>query len=95
MDRAFVRVAACAAAVAGGGLVAAAAAAELKPQTLAAFERYVRVTEARIDAEVEDERRFLFLDTLPDEARRQRMADLAGGRLVIERLRTREGPQTG
>lgn len=66
-------------------------AAELKPATVAAFERYVRVTEARIDAEVQDEGRFLFIDTLPEADRRARAADLAAGKLVIERLRSKDG----
>lgn len=77
------------------GVVLAAGAvlagAELKPATVAAFERYVRATEARIDAEVQDEQRFLYTDTLPDPERRQHVANLAAGKLVIERLRSREG----
>jgi hypothetical protein len=70
--------------------VVALSAAELKPATTAAFERYARATEARIDAELGDERRFLFIDTKPDEERRRQAADLAAGKLVIERLRSRE-----
>ncbi len=66
------------------------AAAELKPETVAAFDRYIRVTEARIDAELQDERRFLYLDTLPVEARSGPMAKVAAGGLLIERLQTRE-----
>jgi hypothetical protein len=77
---------ACLALAAGAGLVAA----ELKPQTVAAFERYVRVTEARIDSELRDDRRFLYIDTLPEAQRREQAADLAAGRLVIERLRSRQ-----
>jgi len=77
--------------VLSGGLVAGLTAAELKPKTVEAFERYVRATEARIDAEVQDERRFLFIDTLPGDVRRARVAELTAGKLVIERLRTEEG----
>ena len=66
-----------------------ASTAELKPATVAAFERYVRATEARIAADVADERRFLYVDTLGETAR-ARLAELAAGRLVIERLRTLE-----
>ena len=66
-----------------------ASTAELKPATVAAFERYVRATEARIAGEVADERRFLYVDTL-GETTRARLAELAAGRLVIERLRTLE-----
>jgi hypothetical protein len=66
--------------------------AELKPATVAAFERYIRATEARITGEVRDERRFL---SLGDAAAtdRSRLGDLASGRLVIERLETRENGQ--
>lgn len=67
-----------------------ATAAELKPETVKAFERYVRVTESRIDAEVRDERRFLFIDTLADAERQARLHDLRAGRMVIERLETQE-----
>ena len=34
-------------------------AAELKPQTIEAFDRYVRVTEARMKTELDGEARFL------------------------------------
>ena len=47
-------------------------AAELKPGTTAAFERYVRATEARIDQEVRDEQRFLYIDVLAEPAGRTR-----------------------
>jgi hypothetical protein len=66
-------------------------AAELTPAAIAAFNRYVLATEARITAEVGDEQRFLYIDTLADPARRAHAAELFAGRLVIERLRTAEG----
>jgi hypothetical protein len=71
-------------------LAARAPAAELKPATVAAFERYVRATEARIASEVRTEQRFLHVDGLADGERRTRLAELAAGGLVIERLRTEE-----
>lgn len=77
--------------VVSSGVIAGLTAAELKPKTVEAFERYVRATEARIDAEVQDEGRFLFIDTLAETDRLARAAELAAGKLVIERLRTREG----
>ena len=40
-----------------------AAAADLQPRTIAAFDRYVRLTETRMDTD----RIFLWVDTLPDE----------------------------
>jgi len=71
-------------------LVAGTPAAELKPATVAAFERYVRATEARISSELHDEQRFLYVDGLADGTRRARLAELAKGGLVIERLSTQE-----
>jgi hypothetical protein len=55
------------------------AAAELKPQTVAAFDRYVRLTEARMDGELRDARR------------RALDARLRRGELIIEKLNTLDG----
>jgi hypothetical protein len=68
---------------------AALKAAELQARTIVAFDRYVRVTEARINGEMEDPSSFLFLDSLPEKARRTPLAELQKGRLIIERLRTK------
>ena len=89
MSRARARTIA-AAIVAGLTAAVALSAAELKPATTAAFERYVRATEARIDTELGDERRFLYIDARPDAERRRQAADLAAGKLIIERMRSRE-----
>ena len=66
-----------------------ASSAELKPATVAAFDRYIRATEARIAGELQDEHRFLSTGD-PGEEARARLAELAAGRLVIERLDTLE-----
>lgn len=71
---------------------AGALTAELKPATVAAFERYIRVTEARIANEVQDERRFLSVGG-SGTAGATRLAELKAGKLVIERLETRENGQ--
>jgi hypothetical protein len=68
-----------------------ALAAELKQETVAAFDRYVGLVEARIAAELADENRFLVLDTSDERTRQARLADLRAGRLVIERLEARDG----
>jgi len=89
MTRSVVRAYAIAVAM----VVAAApflAAAELKSATVAAFDRYVRATEARMSPELQDESRFLHVDGLPEAERRHHGAELAAGRLVIERLQSRE-----
>ncbi len=66
----------------------ALAAAELRPATLQAFERYVRLTEARIDSERGD--RFLWLDRQPRNRRAELTAQLARGEVVVEPLETRD-----
>ena len=66
-------------------------AAELKVQTAAAFNRYVQLTERRIDDEVARGTPFLWLDRLPDGPRRKAYADLLKGGLLIERGETRDG----
>lgn len=63
-------------------------AADLQPHTLAAFTRYVELTEQRIEADVADPSRFLWIDTLTGADRRRALETLRGGRVVIERLRT-------
>jgi hypothetical protein len=62
-------------------------ASELQPRTVAAFDHYVRVTEARMDAGAP----FLWVETLPDAERRARLQAMRRGELAIERLETREG----
>jgi hypothetical protein len=64
-----------------------AAAADLKPRTIAAFDRYVAVTEAQAAAV----RQFLAVDALADAERRAALARLRRGELVIERPQTTQG----
>ncbi len=63
-----------------------AGAAELKPATVAAFDRYVRATETRMDGDGP----FLWVDALEETTRRGRLETMRRGQLVIERLQTRE-----
>ena len=69
---------------------AAAAGPPLKQQTVAAFDRYVALTEKRIAAEVASTDRFVFVDTLTPQHRHTQERALREGRLVIERLQTRD-----
>ena len=62
--------------------------AELTPKTVAAFDRYVRLTEARINGEVSQAEKFLYLDELPPPRRSEVLAALKCGEIVMERLRT-------
>lgn len=64
-----------------------AASAELQPRTVAAFDHYVRLTEARMSADAE----FLWVDALPEPQRQIRRDELRQGALLIERVTTREG----
>jgi len=68
--------------------------AELRSKTVAAFDHYVRLTEARIQSEVADPGRFLWPDFLPEARRRTVYDQLRQGQIVIEELQTREGGRT-
>jgi hypothetical protein len=57
--------------------------AELRPETIAAFNRYVALTEQRMDHEP-----FLIVDALPEPARQATLTDLHSGGLRIEPLDT-------
>lgn len=76
-----------------GCLVVAASAsgAELKPQTVEAFDRYVRLTEERMRTEIEGRAPFLWLDRLAAAERDDVLARLRAGEVVVERLETRDG----
>jgi len=64
--------------------------AELKPATLAAFERYVKATEARIESELKRPGAFLYVDGLPEPRRTAARTALQRGEVFIERLSTRD-----
>ena len=64
-----------------------ASAAELQPRTVAAFDRYVRLTEMRLDSKAA----FLWIDSLPQAQRQERLEELRRTGLVVERLTTRDG----
>jgi hypothetical protein len=68
-----------------GRLAPATAAADLQPRTVAAFDKYVRATEAQM---VPDP--FLRIDGLSDTARRAKLDALSRGEVYIERLSIRE-----
>jgi hypothetical protein len=66
-----------------------ARASQLKPETVAAFEHYVAVTEARMDGDVRLDR-FLAVDRLPGLQRKEAYDQLQQGQIYIEELHTRE-----
>ena len=61
---------------------------ELKPETIAAFDRYVQLTEAQIDSELARREPFLWIESLPENRREAVYQDLREGKVVIERLET-------
>ncbi len=69
-------------------------AADLQPSAVTAFERYARLTEARMDRERRGELPFLWADGLPDAQQRDVHARVQRGDIVVSRLRTAspEGP---
>jgi hypothetical protein len=69
-------------------LAAPANAADLEPKTVEAFNRYVQLTEARMDSQTARTGPFLWVDTLPPERRTAAYAQLKEGKVVIERLET-------
>ena len=67
-----------------------AAAAELESKTIAAFNHYVALSEAKIDVSLNDTQAFLWVDRLPPEQRVAVLARLRAGNVVIERMQTLE-----
>ena len=68
-----------------GLFVRFAQATELKPNTLAAFDRYTRATEAQHADDLRNGR-FLVIDSLPNPDRQQTYVKLRQGQLYIEQL---------
>jgi hypothetical protein len=73
-----------------GVLVAPAQAAELKPATAAAFDRYIRTTEAQHADDLRGNH-FLIIDRFPEASRQETYAKLRQGQIYIEQLHTKEG----
>ncbi len=65
-------------------------AAELRAATIAAFERYARLTEERILREAAQTGPFLWMDTLPEAQRQAVLAQVREGKVWVEKLRTLE-----
>jgi len=71
-------------------IVVPASASELKDETVAAYDRYVRATEARMKEDLETNG-FLAMDRLPENRRQKAYDRVRGGELYIQQLHTREG----
>lgn len=69
---------------------AAGAAANLKPNTIAAFTEYVKLTDARNNDESQRGTNLLWIDGLPESERAQAYEALKRGEVKLKRLDTRE-----
>ena len=69
-------------------LATPALAADLKPETLNAFNHYVSLTEARIQKQVSDPKVFLYVNSLPEPQRGQTLASLKQGGLYMTAMTT-------
>jgi hypothetical protein len=72
-------------------LAAPASAVELKPRTVEVFDRYVRLTEARMEEELRRGEPYLWVDGLGELRRENSYAQLRQGQILIQRLETEEG----
>ncbi|MGB0036475.1 MAG: hypothetical protein WBP79_13480 [Candidatus Acidiferrales bacterium] len=63
-------------------------AADLKPKTVEAFNRYVQLTEEKIDSAPASRNSNLWIESLPENRRVAAYAQLREGKVVIERLET-------
>lgn len=70
----------------GGALSAQVMAAELKPATRAAFDRYVKLVESRLEADLKNNRAFLRVDAAASAQRSDTLGKLRSGEVVTERL---------
>src|SRR6266568_7108418 len=62
------------------------ASVELRPDTAAAFDRYVQATQSRIDSELKRPGAFLYFEGLPASRRKEVEESLRQGGIYIERL---------
>jgi hypothetical protein len=79
------------------GLICAsipAAGAILKAAAATGFDRYVDLTERRIDAELAKPGQFLWIDAHPPARRTELQRGLHDGGIIIERLETRDGSKS-
>jgi len=64
---------------------------QLRSDTLASFDRYVSLTEARMAGELDGRSPFLWIDRQPPSQRAALVARLNRGEVISERLETRDG----
>jgi hypothetical protein len=69
-------------------LSTSASASDLQPQTVEAFNRYVQLTEVRINSGATHHERFLWVEGLPEDRRLAAYSQLREGKVIIERMET-------
>jgi hypothetical protein len=71
-------------------LSASADAADLKPEAVQGFERYTRLTEGRMQGELQTGGNFLWVDGLPGDRRGEDFRKLQQGEVITARLETHD-----
>jgi len=66
---------------------------KLRSETQAAFDRYIKLTEARNEAELKRGTGLLWVDSLPEPKRAEAYAALKRGEVKMQRLETRENSE--
>jgi hypothetical protein len=72
-----------------------AGALDLETKTIAAFNRYVEITEAQITSELSRREPYLWVEELPTDRRTAAEAELRAGHVVIARLEATAPPNAG
>ena len=91
----FMRIrAAVALAIAAAISSSPAGAAQLKPETLQAFDHYVQASESKMAAQNYSGKQFLYIEGLPSDRRAAALERLQRGEVVIEKLETSENGKT-
>jgi len=72
---------------------AGAGGVNVRPETIAAFDDYVRLTDARSNEELRRGTNLLWIDALPESDRGQAYEELKRGEVKVQRLETRDGGQ--
>lgn len=69
-------------------------AADLQPQALQAYDRYIQLTETQVNSELAQSGPYLWVERLPEARRAAADAQLHNGQIVIERLYTLDDGKT-
>jgi hypothetical protein len=68
--------------------------ADLQPQAVQAYDRYIRITEAQVNSELAQSGPYLWVERLPEARRAAAETQLRNGQIVIERLYTLDNGKT-